>query len=81
MDFFSLDEFFESITLIQTQRMEKFPVVLFDGEYWQGLIKWMRETVLKADNIDPQDLDIFKIADTPEEVIKTIRDFYKNKRG
>ena len=79
--FGTLDEFFESITLIQTQRMEKFPVVLFDGEYWQGLIKWMRETVLKADNIDPQDLDIFKIADTPEEVIKTIRDFYKNKRG
>ena len=76
----TLDEFFESITLIQTRRMEKFPVVLFDGGYWHGLIEWLRKTVLKADNIDPQDLDIFKIADTPEEVVKIIRDFYKNKR-
>ena len=77
----TLDEFFESITLIQTQRMEKFPVVLFDGGYWHGLIEWLRKTVLKADNIDPQDLDIFKIANTPEEVVKIIRDFYKSKRG
>ena len=77
----TLDEFFESITLIQTQRMEKFPVVLVDGEYWHGLIEWLRKFVLKASNIDPQDLDIFKIANTPEEVIKIIRDFYKNKRG
>ena len=76
----TLDEFFESITLIQTQRMEKFPVVLFDGGYWHGLIEWLRKTVLKAGNIDPQDLDIFKIANTPEEVVKIIRDFYKNKR-
>lgn len=76
----TLDEFFESITLIQTRRMERFPVVLFDGQYWQGLIDWLRKTVLKADNIDPEDLDIFRIANTPEEVIRIIRDFYKNKR-
>lgn len=72
----TLDELFESLTLIQTQRMEKFPVILFNGEYWEGLIDWMKKSVLKAKNIDPQDLDIFKIAETPQEVIKIIRDFY-----
>ncbi len=76
----TLDELFESITLIQTRRMEKFPVVLFDEKYWDGLVEWLRKSVLKAGNIDPEDLDLFKIANTPEEVIKIIRDFYKNKR-
>ncbi|MBI5416025.1 MAG: TIGR00730 family Rossman fold protein [Candidatus Omnitrophica bacterium] len=78
--FGTLDEFFESITLIQTRRMERFPVVLFDSEYWHGLVSWLRHSVLKADNIDPEDLDIFKIVDTPEDVVKSIRDFYKDNR-
>lgn len=72
----TLDEFTESITLIQTGRMEKFPVVLFDSHYWQGLIHWLKGSVLKAGNIDPEDLEIFQIADTPENVVKIIRDFY-----
>lgn len=76
----TLDELFESLTLIQTQRMEKFPVILFNGEYWDGLIDWMKKSVLKAKNIDPHDLDIFKVAETPQEVIKIIRDFYKGKK-
>ena len=78
--FGTLDEFFESITLIQTKRMERFPVVLFDSEYWHGLVNWLRHSVLKADNIDPQDLDIFKIVDTPQDVVKSIREFYKDNR-
>lgn len=78
--FGTLDEFFESITLIQTRRMEKFPVVLFDTQYWGGLVHWLKHTVLKADNIDAEDLNIFRVVDTPEEAVKAIRDFYNSKK-
>lgn len=78
--FGTLDEFFESITLIQTRRIEKFPVVLFGKGYWSGLIDWLRKAVLAEKNIDPEDLDIFRVVDTPEEVVKSIRDFYSKKK-
>ncbi|MCR4337402.1 MAG: TIGR00730 family Rossman fold protein [Candidatus Omnitrophica bacterium] len=77
----TLDEFFESITLIQTGRMETFPVVLFGSEYWKGMVDWLKGPVLKAKNIDAKDLDIFRVVDTPEDVIKVIRDFYADKKG
>ncbi len=76
----TLDEFTESITLIQTRRMERFPVILFDSHHWKGLIQWFKDSVLKADNIDPEDLEIFQMVDTPQEVIKAIREFYSNRR-
>lgn len=76
----TLDEFFESITLIQTERMGKFPVILFGTKFWDGLIDWLRKSVLKEKNIDPQDLDIFRVVDTPEDVVKAIKDFYANKK-
>jgi len=78
--FGTLDEFFESITLIQTRRMGKFPVILYGSKYWSGLIEWMKKSVLKEDNIDPQDLDIFQVVDTPEDVIKIIKKFYVTKK-
>jgi len=77
--FGTLDEFFESITLIQTHRMGKFPVILYDDKYWSGLIEWMRNSVLKEDNIDPEDLNIFQVVDSPGEVIKVIKKFYNKK--
>lgn len=77
--FGTLDEFFESITLIQTRRMGKFPVVLFGSKFWEGLIGWFEKSLIKEGNICPEDLDIFRVVDTPEEVIKTIKKFY-NKR-
>jgi hypothetical protein len=73
----TLDEFYEAINLIQTKRIQKFPVVLFGGEYWQGMIKWLKEKVLKNGNISPHELDIFKIADTPKEVVAIINKFYE----
>ena len=80
--FGTLDEFFESITLIQTRRMGKFPVILYGSDYWAGLIDWLKKAVLKEDHIDPEDLNIFTPADTPQEVVKAIRDFYrKNKKN
>lgn len=77
--FGTLDELFESLTLIQTQRIEKFPVVLFDRKYWKGLVEWLRNPVLKEGNIDPHDLEIFTIVDQPKDVIHVIKDFYNKK--
>ncbi len=75
--FGTLDELFESLTLIQTRRISQFPVILFGSEYWQGLIDWLTEVVCKEKNIDPGDLTIYQIADKPEEVVRIINKFYK----
>ena len=77
--FGTLDEFFESITLIQTERINRFPVVLFGTAYWGGLIRWLEESLLKEGNINKKDLNIFTVVDKPEDVIKAIRSFYKKK--
>jgi len=73
--FGTLDEFFEAITLIQTGRTEPFPVILVGKKYWQGLIKWVNTTGLRAQSIAANDLHIFEVVDTPEEVIKIIKKF------
>jgi len=73
----TLDEFFESINLIQTERIAKFPVVLLGKEYWKGLISWFKNKVLKNGNISREDLDIFVIVDKPEEVVEAIKKFYE----
>jgi len=74
----TLDEFYEAINLIQTERIDKFPVVLFGGEYWDGMIKWLKDTVFKEGNISASDIDLFKVADTPEQVVSIIKKFYEN---
>lgn len=76
--FGTMDEFFESMTLIQTERIGKFPVILMGSEYWKGLVEWMKEAMLKKDRIVKSDLDIFSIADTAEDALKNIRIFYSN---
>ncbi len=78
--FGTLDEFFESITLIQTKRMGRFPVILFGQDYWQGLVVWLKETVLREKCIDADDFDIFRIVNRPEDVVKEIKRFYRKKR-
>ncbi len=78
--FGTLDEFFEAITLIQTGRSEPFPVVLVGKKYWQGLIKWLNSTLLRAGSIQDRDLKIFEVADTPEEVVAIIRDFHQKRK-
>jgi uncharacterized protein (TIGR00730 family) len=75
--FGTLDEFTEAITLIQTKRIHKFPVVLMDEEYWDGFIKWMSDILLKRGYIDKEDLKIFKVVNEPEEAVKIIENFYK----
>jgi hypothetical protein len=71
--FGTVDEFLESITLIQTQRASRFPVILVGGDYWKGFIDWMRETVLKAQNISQSDVDIFQVIDEPREIVSVVK--------
>lgn len=78
--FGTLDEMFESLTLMQTQRMQKFPVIFYDSEFWGGLIEWLKNTMLKQDKISKEDLDLFQVVDTPKAAIKIIKDFYKKKK-
>lgn len=76
--FGTLDEFFEAITLIQTDKIQRFPVVLFGSEYWKGLIDWLKNTVmLKHHNISPEDLDLFKVTDNTLEAVCFIDDYYR----
>ena len=66
--FGTLDELFESMTLIQTGKISHFPVVLFGTEYWGGLLAWVRNTMLAHGNISAEDLDLITLSDSPEEV-------------
>ncbi len=74
--FGTMDELFESLTLIQTQRIERFPVILVGKEYWKGLLDWLKNTMAAEKNIDFADLDMFKVVDTAEDVAREIKDFY-----
>lgn len=75
--FGTLDELFEAITLIQTEKVGTFPIVLVGSEYWSGLVKWLREEMLEDEgNISPNDLDLFTIVDTADEAVAIIDNFY-----
>ncbi|MFQ3579756.1 MAG: TIGR00730 family Rossman fold protein [Bacteroidales bacterium] len=76
--FGTFDELFEAITLIQTHKIGRFPIVLMDKSYWSGLFKWVDEVMFeKEKNISSEDRNIYHIVDTPEEAVKIIDDFYK----
>jgi hypothetical protein len=73
----TLDELFEAITLVQTQKISRFPIVLVGRAYWQGLLNWIEEVMLGQEgNISPEDLKLINIVDTPTEAVKVIDDFY-----
>jgi uncharacterized protein (TIGR00730 family) len=75
--FGTLDEFFEAITLIQTYKIDKFPIILVGSEFWAGLIDWIKKVVLdQFKNISPEDLDLIHIVDSEHEVIEILNDFY-----
>ncbi len=72
----TMDEFFESLVLIQTLKQANFPVILMVREYWKGLIAWIRDVMQQEyQYISPEDLDVFTMADTPAEAVKIIVDF------
>lgn len=75
--FGTLDELFEALTLIQTGKVARFPIILYDSTYWGGLIDWIKTTLAeKYKTINPDDLELFRLVDTPEETIDHINRFY-----
>ncbi|TAG00349.1 MAG: TIGR00730 family Rossman fold protein [Cytophagia bacterium] len=73
----TLDELFEASTLIQTKKIGRFPIVLYGREYWGGLMDWIKDTVLgKENNVSAEDLNLIQMADTPEEAVQVIDNFY-----
>ena len=77
--FGTLDEFFEVATLVQTERIPQFPLILFGRDYWKGLVQWMK-TQLDGRHtfIGPRDLDLFKMTDDPEEAVRIILDYERH---
>ncbi len=75
--FGTMDELFEAITLIQTNKVAEFPIVLVGKNYWKGLIEWLNETMyLEEKNISKSDFALFELVDTADEAVKIITDFY-----
>jgi len=71
--FGTLDELFEALTLIQTNRIKTFPVILMDSEFWNGLLDWIKDTLIKKKTLSKSDLEVFNVVDTPEEAIGIIK--------
>ena len=79
--FGTLDELFEAFTLIQTRKIDSFPLILVEKDYWSGLLSWLKTTVLNEQHISNEDFDIIQLVDTPEEALKAIESFYTTKKG
>jgi len=77
--FGTLDELFESLTLIQTGKVEHFPVVLYGSAYWEGLLRWLGDPVLAEGKVKREDLEIFRLCDDPEQVVEHIVDVLQGK--
>jgi len=75
--FGTLDEFFESLTLIQTGKIRRFPVVLMGRKYWEGLIRWMEQTLIEQGTISPGDMNLFYLTDSPEDAVEYILKFHR----
>ena len=76
--FGTLDEFFESLTLIQTGKIRRFPVVLMGRKYWEGLLRWMEHTLVEGGTISPADMNLFYLANTPEEAVEYIMRYHRD---
>jgi uncharacterized protein (TIGR00730 family) len=75
--FGTLDELFEALTLIQTKKIARFPIVMVGSEYWKGLLDWLQDTMCDSEkNINPEDLKLIKLVDTAEDAVKVIDEFY-----
>ena len=69
----TMDELFEALTLIQTNRAQPFPVILMGKKYWEGLVTWLKDTVVKSGHLYPRDLDFFRMTDDPAEAVRIIK--------
>jgi len=75
--FGTLDEFFESLTLIQTGKIRRFPVVLMGRKYWEGLLRWMGQTLVEEGTISAPDMNLFYVTDSPEDAVEYILKFHR----
>ncbi len=74
--FGTIDELSEALTLIQTKKIGRFPIVMVGKKFWGGMIDWIKEVLVAEKMISPEDLDLFSIVDTPEDAVQVIDDFY-----
>jgi uncharacterized protein (TIGR00730 family) len=72
----TLDELTEVLTLMQTQKIKPFPVILFSSQYWYGLLNWLRRTVLTQGAISEEDFELLRVFDSPEEVVSAVQNWY-----
>jgi hypothetical protein len=72
--FGSMDELFESLTLVQTERIKPFPIVLFGSEFWGGLVEWIKDKMVGNGNINDQDISLLTVLDDPDEVVAYLKD-------
>ena len=76
--FGTLDELFEAMTLIQTKKIGKFPIILVGKDFWNGLFDWVKEVLIKNySNVSPEDMDLISIVDNEKEVVEILNDFYQ----
>jgi len=75
--FGTLDELFEAMTLIQTKKIGKFPIILVGEKFWSGMLEWIKNTLLEDEKISEEDLDLFKIVDSADDALLEIEKFYK----
>ena len=73
----TLDEVTEVLTLIQTEKIKPFPVILFDSGYWQGFLDWLKGTMLAHGAISEEDFELLRVFDSPEEVVSAVQKWYK----
>ena len=74
--FGTLDELFEALTLIQTHKIDRFPLILVGTEFWGGLMDWIKNTLIKEGNISPEDINLIHLVDTEDEVLDILNQFY-----
>jgi hypothetical protein len=72
--FGTMDELFEALTLVQTRKVTSFPVILYGSEYWQGLVDWLKQTMLAGGKVSPGDLDLIRVSDDIDEIVQIVRD-------
>src|SRR5262249_39551775 len=79
--FGTLDELFESLTLIQTGKVLHFPVCLYGRSYWEPLLAWTRDTLLAQGMISPEDLELLSVSDEPAEIVRRVVDLYRQRNA
>lgn len=72
----TMDEMFETLTLVQTRRIRKMPVILMNKDFWGGLLEWIKHALAGSELISPLDMELFSIVDTPEQALEIVENFY-----